>query len=121
VIRALGRRFSVRVIPTDSRRRQVRDNLAQSGAGDTGANGGDGQGGGVFVAAGSSAEIERTIILNDQALGGAGGAAGSDGQGVGGGIDIEPLVVLCLDTKTKVKHNTASTSNGDIFGTFTTC
>ena len=59
--------------------------------------------------------------MKNQALGGAGGAGGSDGQGFGGGIYIDPLAVVCLDTKTKVKHNTASTSNDDIFGTFTIC
>jgi hypothetical protein len=100
----------------------VTNNLASGGAGGKRANGGNGLGGGLFVAAGTSAEIEQSSFLQNQALGGAGGkAGGSDGQGVGGGIYIEPLALVCLDTKTKVKHNTASTSNDDIFGTFTTC
>jgi hypothetical protein len=100
----------------------VINNLASGGAGGKGANGGNGLGGGLFVAAGTSAEIEGATFLQNQALGGDGGkAGGSDGQGVGGGIYIEPLALVCLDTKTKAKHNTASTSNDDIFGTFTTC
>jgi hypothetical protein len=108
-------------------------NQAVGGAGGAGANGGNGFGGGIFndglsVApgnAGTSATLTvlASTITGDQAIGGGAGAGGSAGQGVGGGAYLAAGGVVCLDafTVANILGNSASTSNNDIFGSYTIC
>jgi hypothetical protein len=95
-------------------------NLAQGGAGGAGGTGGEGLGGGIFVGAGDKADIGHVLITANQAVGGAAGAGGST-AGRGGGLYIDPSAKVCLSTDSIVVGNHASTSNDDIFGTFTVC
>jgi hypothetical protein len=97
--------------------------LAEGGAGGnggSGGHGGNGQGGGLWAGATSTITIhDSTITLND-AQGGA-GAGGGSGQGKGGGLYIDPAAGVGLDAFT-VAHllgNAASTSNDDVFGSYT--
>jgi hypothetical protein len=108
-------------------------NEAIGGAGGMGANGGNGLGAGIYndglsVApqnAGTPATLTVTgsTITANQASGGAAGSGGSAGQGVGGGAYFASGGVVCLDSYTvaNLLGNTASTSNNDLFGVFTTC
>jgi hypothetical protein len=105
-------------------------NEAVGGAGGAGANGGNGYGGVIFndgfsIApqnAGTPATLKVTgsTISSNQATG---GAAGSAGLGVGGGVYFASGGVVSLDSYTvaNIFGNTASTSNDDFFGDFTTC
>jgi hypothetical protein len=108
------------------------NNQAIGGAGGVGANGGSGFGGGIFNDGPSSAPyaatppsltVLGTTITDNQATGGAAGAGGSSGQGDGGGAYFATGGVVCLDDATllALAGNLASTSNSDIFGSFTTC
>jgi hypothetical protein len=108
-------------------------NQALGGAGGAGGNGGNGFGGALFNDglsifpgnAGTPATLTVTssTITDNQANGGATGSGGSAGQGVGGGLYLAAGGVACLDAYTlaNILGNTASTSNNDIFGVFTTC
>jgi hypothetical protein len=51
-----------------------------------------------------------------------GNTSGSPGLGEGGGLSIEPLASVSLDafTQAHVIQNSASTSDPDIFGSYTT-
>jgi hypothetical protein len=108
------------------------NNQAVGGAGGAGSNGGNGFGGGVFNDGPSSAPYAGTpptltalgsTITDDQATGGAAGSGGSAGQGVGGGAYFAAGGTVCLDAYTlaNLLGNTASTSNNDIFGSYTIC
>lgn len=96
-------------------------NLAQGGdggRGSVGGNGGNGVGGGLYASFGAIVVTGATITFN-VADGGRGGDGtttdGLDGQGLGGGVAIVAGSVS-LGTST-VKHNHASTSGNDIYGT----
>jgi hypothetical protein len=65
--------------------------------------------------------VTGSSITDNQATGGAGGARGSGGQGVGGGLYLVRGGVACLDVVTIVRNKHASTSDDDVFGTFTIC
>jgi hypothetical protein len=91
-------------------------------------NGGNGLGGGLYndgsTAFGvSTLTVTGTTITHNDADGGAAGAGGSAGQGIGGGLYLADGGIVCLDvfTQAHAKKNHASTSNDDIFGSFTTC
>jgi hypothetical protein len=94
-------------------------NVAQGGAGGAGANGGDGLGGGCYVFGTTSAAAQATLIVANGALGGAPGAGGVSGEGVGGGLYIDTGAAVTLDKVTHVFLNFASTSDDDIFGSYT--
>jgi hypothetical protein len=94
-------------------------NQAVGGAGGSGSNGGNGWGGGVSVLAGSSAAIDATRITLNSAAGGVAGTGGSSGQGIGGGLFIDTGADVTLSKSTKVIFNFASTSDDNIFGTYT--
>jgi hypothetical protein len=108
-------------------------NQAVGGAGGSGANGGNGFGGGIYndglsilpANAGTPSTLTMTgsTITANQAIGGAAGSGGSVGQGIGGGAYFAARGVACLDAATvaNILGNTASTSNNDMFGVFTTC
>jgi hypothetical protein len=51
------------------------------------------------------------------------GSGGSAGQGIGGGVYFAAGGTVCLDASTvaKISGNIASTSNNDIFGSYTIC
>ena len=94
-------------------------NLAVGGAGGSLSNGGSGSGGGLSVLAGSSASMDSTLIIFNAALGGAPGTGGASGQGQGGGVYIEAGASVTLSTRSDVFLNFASTSDDNIFGTYT--
>jgi hypothetical protein len=122
----------------------IQSNQAVGGAGTDGATGGNGDGGGIF----SEGTLTMTggLISTNVALGGAGGGngegggiytdgtttlmgvlvtlnqadGGSDGgEGIGGGLYINSGTTTLLG-KTKVTGNSATTSNNDIYGTYST-
>jgi hypothetical protein len=100
-------------------------NRAIGGEGD---DGGNGFGGSVYndgsTAFGvSSLTVTGSTITHNRADGGAADDGGSAGQGIGGGLYLASGGIVCLDvfTQAHVKKNHASTSNDDIFGSFTTC
>jgi hypothetical protein len=91
-----------------------------------GAHGGNGFGGGLY-AAGGTITVHNGSVTGNAAQGGKGGAKGwphtsngSSGQGCGGGIYIDPAAAVGLDAFTvdHAKHNQASTSAKDIFGSY---
>jgi hypothetical protein len=47
--------------------------------------------------------------------------ADSDGNGQGGGVYIATGADACIDLATIITGNHASTSDDDVFGTFTNC
>jgi hypothetical protein len=98
----------------------VGTNRARGGTGGAGVNGGDGLGGGLF-AGGGSVSLARSQIECNQAQGGPAGSGGATGHGVGGGVYIDSHASVCIALTTAVRHNHASTSNDDSFGTFSTC
>jgi hypothetical protein len=87
------------------------------------ANGGNGFGGGLFNNGTSSLTVTGSTISSNQATGGVAGRGGGVGQGIGGGVYFAIDGVVCLDAATvaNVSGNTASTSNDDIYGDYTTC
>ncbi len=106
------------------------NNQAIGGAGGAGGNGGSAFGGAVFNDGPSSAPyagIPPTLtvlgctITGNQATGGTGGSGGSAGRGVGGGAYLAAGGIACADAFTVIANNHASTSNDDLFGTFTAC
>jgi hypothetical protein len=66
--------------------------------------------------------LTNTVTAN-AATGGTAGGGGSAGLGQGGGLYLADGGAACLDefTEAHVTGNHASTSDGDIFGSFTTC
>jgi hypothetical protein len=98
-------------------------NQAAGGAGGAGGSGGSGFGGGLFNDGTSSLCVTGSTITNNAATGGGAGSGGSAGQGVGGGAYFAAGGTVCLDafTLANIVGNTASTSNNDVFGTFTIC
>jgi hypothetical protein len=108
-------------------------NGAIGGAGGASASGGNGLGGGIFndgpsifpanLGAPATLTVTGSTVTANSATGGEAGAGGSAGQGVGGGVYFASGGVVCLDlfTSLNIFGNTASTSNNDVFGTFTIC
>lgn len=94
-------------------------NQAVGGSGGSGSEGGNGLGGGLSVLAGSSASIDASLILVNTALGGNSGKGGNSGQGFGGGLYIEAGASVMLNNPGEVFLNYASTSNDDVFGSYT--
>jgi hypothetical protein len=87
-----------------------------------GAVGGSGFGGGGY-AAGGSVSFHTVTITDNSAQAGDGGQGrhtSKAGSGVGGGIYIDPAAVVALDafTISHVKKNQASTSHGNIYGSY---
>jgi hypothetical protein len=91
-----------------------------------GGSGGDGLGGGIYVADNATVTLRGTTVTQNAAMGGTGGSApkglpkGADGAGRGGGLYIVPTAAAGLDafTQANTRTNTASTSDNDIFGSF---
>jgi len=92
-----------------------------------GGPGGNGLGGGIYVAGGTATLSNNTVDRNS-ATGGAGGKGsnslnlnGSPGLGEGGGLYIDAAALVFLDafTQANVTQNKASTSNNDIYGSYT--
>jgi hypothetical protein len=77
-------------------------------------------GGGLSVLAGSSASIDASLIVLNAALGGVTGTGGASGQGIGGSLYIGTTADVTLSTSSEVMFNFASTSDDNIFGTYTT-
>jgi hypothetical protein len=98
-------------------------NQASGGAGAIGGNGGNAFGGGVFNDGQCSLTVTGSTITDNSATGGAAGSGGRAGLGQGGGLYLADGGIACLDafTLAHVTGNHASTSDDDIFGTFTTC
>jgi hypothetical protein len=107
----------------------IDQNQAVGGRGGTGpargGRGGDGFGGGIYVAAGT-ATLRNSVVTGNAALRGAGGQGYQDapdglpGQGVGGGIYIAATAQVNLDefTIAHITGNTASNSFPDIRGSY---
>jgi hypothetical protein len=117
-------------------------NTAQGGTGgmggcgtgfEIGSPGGNGLGGGLY-AAGGTIDLHNVTVTGNTAAGGAGGQEGScfksshklngsPGWGEGGGLYIDTAAAVCLDafTQNHVQKNHASTSDPQIYGTYTTC
>jgi hypothetical protein len=91
-----------------------------------GGSGGGGLGGGLYVA-GGAVTLTGITISSNTAQGGNGGKGsaaaynGQDGVGKGGGLYIASLATVGLDafTVAHINHNHASTSNDDIYGSYT--
>jgi hypothetical protein len=96
-------------------------NQALGGAGGSGADGGNGFGGGLYNDGTSTLTVTGSTVTASSALGGAGGSGGSAGLGEGGGAYFAPGGDVCLDLLTSIHGNTASTSDNDVSGSFTTC
>jgi uncharacterized protein (TIGR03118 family) len=99
-------------------------NVAVGGNGDGGGPGGDGLGAGLYNDGNSafgvtSLTVTASTITDNRARGGHGDHGGSDGRGIGGGVYLVAGGVACADTFTIIVHNHASTSNADLFGSFT--
>jgi hypothetical protein len=88
-------------------------NEAKGGDGLGGGNGGNGYGGGIYLASGASVSLAACTVTNNQALGGKGIGGGADGQGIGGGV--YDLGSFTYDLATIIANNHASTSNNDIY------
>jgi hypothetical protein len=94
-------------------------NLAEGGAGGAGGNGGSGQGGACYVYGATTATIDGSEIVFNAAVGGAAGAGGAVGQGSGGGLYISAGAGVTLSSPSEVVYDHASSSDDDIFGTYT--
>jgi hypothetical protein len=105
------------------------------GYGTAGGNGGNGLGGGLYVA-GGSIDLHNLTVTGNTAAGGAGGQGGSCGKkgkrmgpngspglGEGGGLYIDAAAAVCLDvfTQSHVQKNYAAKGSANIDGTYTTC
>jgi hypothetical protein len=118
---ALIETFGITVNVSDT---VLRRNEAKGGAGAAGGNGGAGQGGAIFNGGPSpfgapSLTLTHNRIVDNEADGGAAGAGGSAGQGVGGGVYVTAGGTASKDRATVIKHNHASTSDDNVFGTIT--
>ena len=92
----------------------VDHNRTVGGAAGSSGNGGDGYGAGIYVDALSTLTLTRVRVEHNVARGGDAGTGGSDGDGVGGGVYNAGDTVDA--DHTKIKHNHASTSDDDVFG-----
>jgi hypothetical protein len=72
------------------------------------------RGGGIYEAALSVLNVTHGTIEHNLAKGGDADTGGNDGQGVGGGVYNAGGTVAA--DHTKIKHNHASTSEDDVFG-----
>jgi len=92
-----------------------------------GGAGGSAYGGGIYATATTAVELRGTTVTRNAATGGTGGTAprgldkAADGAGYGGGIYVAAPTPVGLDafTQSHTNSNTASTSDNDIFGSFT--
>src|SRR5262249_49432610 len=99
-------------------------NQAVGSFGDSGANG---FGGAIYNDGSSSFGVSSltvtgSTVTGNSATGGAAGIGGSAVQGIGGGAYLPRGGTVCLDASpvANIPGNTASTSNNDIFGVYTT-
>jgi hypothetical protein len=97
----------------------ISGNTATGGAGSNGGSGGNGSGGGLYVSSGATLTLTDSMIKQNTATGGAAGSGGTAGLGQGGGVSVASTATASANRKTKVKNNTASTSDDDVFGTLT--
>ena len=86
-------------------------NIADGGAGGTGADGGDAYGGGFYIDTGAVATITDSTILLNLALGGSATLPDTDGEGIGGGVYT---LGTFDDISTNIALNLASTSGNNI-------
>jgi hypothetical protein len=86
-------------------------NLALGGDNSDGGAGGNGFGGGVYVDAVSSVDLQSTTVTGNHAN--AGGGTTGDGVGIGGGVYT--LGSFSVDDPASIRDNHASTSNDDIY------
>jgi hypothetical protein len=96
----------------------VVDNLAEGGNSGgflTSGNGGDGLGGGVYVANSSTAALRNTTVTANEADGGL-SSQGNGGSGLGGGVYNAAGGTAFVELLTVIAENRASTSHDDTFG-----
>jgi hypothetical protein len=84
------------------------------GAGTSDGSGGDGLGGGIYLASGANACFSEVVVTANVARAGSGG---TEGQGIGGGIYVTASA-NAGGVNTSTFGNHASTSDDDIFGVF---
>ena len=86
------------------------------------ASGGNGYGGGAYVASGGSAQFQSTLISANLAIGGSNPFGshfgGSPGDGIGGGLYVDMSASVSLKNAI-VSRNIATTSDANIHGTVT--
>jgi hypothetical protein len=82
--------------------------------------GGNGLGGGVYIAGGTATLTHSTMTANNARAGL--GIYGTKAVGEGGGLYIDPAATVSLDafTVANILNNTASTADPDIHGSYTT-
>jgi hypothetical protein len=76
--------------------------------------GGNGLGGGLYAAGGTTITFQISQVVANGADGGAG--AGGNGIGQGGGVYLAADATVTADTLTIMVGNHASTSDDDVFG-----
>lgn len=89
----------------------------------SGADGGEGLGGGLAVEGATVCNLVNCTVANNTAKGGAGGkSGGKSGPGYGGGLHIAPSAAVYLDSFTlaQIRGNHASTGDPDISGSYAT-
>jgi hypothetical protein len=96
---------------------QIIGNVVQGGNG-SGAVGGDGLGGGIFVGSGTGV-LQGVVATGNQAMGGVDSHGQPTGNGLGGGVYIDPTVTATADTETLIAGNQASKDKNDVWGTIT--
>ena len=81
--------------------------LGNEALGGDGLSGGNGEGGGLWVA--GIVQITNSQVIGNQAEGGAAG------EGLGGGVYLAKTAKSTLDAKTVIVGNAASTSGNDLY------
>ena len=98
---------------------------AGGGGAGNGGDGGDAQGGAIFASPSAFVALSSCSITANQADGGwfgfagSGGENGTDGTGIGGGVYLS--AAGSTSSKTTIFGNSASTSNDNVYGTFSCC
>jgi hypothetical protein len=97
---------------------QIIGNVAQGGTAGSSAVGGDGLGGGIFVASGT-ATLKGMLVSGNQSQGGVDSQGNTTGQGLGGGVYVDPSASATEDIQTLIAGNQATKSDNDVWGTIT--
>jgi hypothetical protein len=97
---------------------QLVGNVVQGGTEGSSAVGGDGLGGGLYMASGTVV-LQAVLVSGNQAQGGGDGQGNTSGQGLGGGVYVDPSASAMGDMETLIAGNQASKSNNDLWGTLT--
>jgi hypothetical protein len=97
---------------------QIVGKTAQGGTAGSSAQGGNGSGGGIFVASGTL-KLEAVLVSSNQSLGGLDGQGNTSGSGLGGGAYVDPGAPATMNAETIIAGNQATKSTNDVWGTIT--